>query len=85
MTDNKPMEVLKKQLMNYLIERKCAKNNQDNYRYALNGIAIVTTMGIIPTKLLRNMLRKNMIFMIIIHFTVVIIIIFPRFAEFVKS
>ena len=25
MTDNKPMEVLKKQLMNYLIERKCAK------------------------------------------------------------
>ena len=27
MTDNKPMEVLKKQLMNYLIERKCAKNN----------------------------------------------------------
>lgn len=38
MTDNKPMEVLKKQLMNYLIERKCAKNNQDNYRYALNGM-----------------------------------------------
>lgn len=38
MADNKPMETLAKQLMDYLVDRKCAKCNQDNYRYALSGI-----------------------------------------------
>lgn len=38
MADNKPMEALAKQLMDYLVDRKCAKCNQDSYRYALSGI-----------------------------------------------